>query len=110
MLFETVGKEYVLNAISRLKKGKASGPDKVTITFVKDAAISIAYPLILIYNASLMNGIFPDIWKLARPSLRGSPIFTNQALKLIQKITGPYLQFLCFRGCWNGTAYARAAV
>ena len=66
MLFQTVDEEYVLNAINRLEKGKASGPDKVTITLVKDAASSIAYPLMLIYNASLMNGIFPDIWKLVR--------------------------------------------
>ena len=66
MLFQTVDEEYVLNAINRLEKGKASGPDKITITWVKDAAISIAYPLTLIYNASLMNSIFPDIWKLAR--------------------------------------------
>ena len=55
-----------MNATNRLEKGKASGPDKVTITLVKDAAISIAYPLMMIYNASLMNGIFPDVWKLAR--------------------------------------------
>ena len=66
MLFQTVDEEYVLNAINWLGKGKASGPDKVTITLVKDAANSIAYPLMMIYNASLMNGIFPDVWKLAR--------------------------------------------
>ena len=69
MLFQTIDEEYVLNAINRLEKGKASGPDKVTITLVKDAAISIAYPLMMIYNASLMNGIFPDVWKLARVTL-----------------------------------------
>ena len=66
LCFDTVDKGYVLNAINRLEKGKSSGPDKVTITLVKDAAISIAYPLKLIYNASLTKGIFPDIWKLAR--------------------------------------------
>ena len=66
MLFQTVDEEYVLNAINRLEKGKASGPDKVTITLVKDAAISIVYPLMMIYNVSLMNGIFPHVWKLAR--------------------------------------------
>ena len=55
-----------MNAINRLEKGKASGPDMVTITLVEEAAISIAYPLMMIYNASLMNGISPDVWKLAR--------------------------------------------
>ena len=38
MLFQTVDEEYVLNAINRLEKGKASGPNMVTITLVKDAA------------------------------------------------------------------------
>ena len=66
MLFQTVDEEYVLNAINRLEREKASGPNMVTITLVKDAAISIAYPLMVIYNASLINGIFPDVWKLAR--------------------------------------------
>ena len=32
---------YVLNTISRLEKGKASGPDKVSITLVRDATICI---------------------------------------------------------------------
>ena len=66
MLFRTVDKKYVMNAINQLKNGKASGPDKVTITLVKDACEFIAHPLMLIYNSSLTNGVFPDIWKLAR--------------------------------------------
>ena len=36
------------------------------MTLVKDAKEFIAYPLTLIYNSSLVNGVFPDIWKLAR--------------------------------------------
>ena len=66
MLFKTIDKKYVINAINQLKNGKASDPDKVTITLVKDVCESIAHPLMLIYNSSLVNGVFPDIWKLAR--------------------------------------------
>ena len=66
MLFKPVDKKYVMNAINQLKNGKASGPDKITITLVKDASEFIAHPLMLIYNSSLANGVFPDIWKLAR--------------------------------------------
>ena len=54
-----------MNAINQLKNGKASGPDKITITLVKDASEFSAHPLMLIYNSSLANGDFPDIWKLA---------------------------------------------
>ena len=55
-----------MNAINQLKNGKASGPDKVTITLVKDAREFISHSLMSIYNSKLANGIFPDIWKLAR--------------------------------------------
>ena len=48
------------------QSGKASGPDKITITLVKDASEFIAHPLMLIYNSSLANGVFPNISKLAR--------------------------------------------
>ena len=55
--------KYVLDAIGRLKNGKALGPYKVTIILVKDAAKFIAYPIICIFNSSIMNGVFPDVWK-----------------------------------------------
>ena len=66
MLFKTVDKMFVLDAINQLKNGKASGPDKITVTLRKDAREFIACPLMLTYNSSLENGIFPNIWKLAR--------------------------------------------
>ena len=66
MLFKTVEKAYVMNAINQLKNETASGPDKVTVTLAKDASEFIAHPLMLIYNSSLTKGVFPDIWKLAR--------------------------------------------
>ena len=65
MQFKPVDKKYVMNAINQLKNGKTSGPDKITITLAKDASAFIAHPLMLIYNSSLANGVFPDIWKLA---------------------------------------------
>ena len=48
-------KGIILNAISRLLKGKASAPDKVFVTLVQDAAKSISYPLALMYNSSLKS-------------------------------------------------------
>ena len=49
---KAIDERYVLNAISRLEKGNASGPDKLSVTFVQDAAKSISYTLALIYNSS----------------------------------------------------------
>ena len=68
MMFRTVDKTYVLDAINQLRNGKASGPDNVSVTLVKDAKKFIAHPLMLIYNSSLENGVFRAIWKLARVS------------------------------------------
>ena len=55
MLFKTVDDKYIFNAINRLERGKASGPDKVTVTVVKDAARPFAGHLMMIYNSSLKN-------------------------------------------------------
>ena len=71
MIFGTIDENYILDAISQLKNGKASGPDKVSITIIKDVKDLIAKPLKIIFNDSVINGVFPDIWKLARVT----PIF-----------------------------------
>ena len=75
MIFRTVDENYILDAINQLKNGKASGPDKVSITIVKDVKDLIAKLLKIIFNDSVMNGVFPDIWKLARVT----PIFKSGA-------------------------------
>ena len=72
-IFKPVNPSQVLNALKNLKNGKATGPDKIPVTLVKDASEFISLPLTLIYNSSLKNGIFPDIWKLARVA----PIFKS---------------------------------
>ena len=61
----TIDTKYVLDAIGRLKNGKASGADKVTIKLVKDAAKFIAYPIISISSSTIMNVVFPGVWKTA---------------------------------------------
>ena len=61
MKFKAIDEEYLLNAISRLENGKASGLNKVSVTIVQDAAKSISYPLALMYNSSLKNGVFPKV-------------------------------------------------
>ena len=58
-----------------MKNGKASGPDRIPVGLVKDSSEFIALPLTLIYNASLVTGAFPNIWKVARVT----PIFKSGA-------------------------------
>ena len=50
----------------RLKNSKLPGPDKVPTKRLKDAIEYICQPLVMIFNASLKKGIFPDMLKLAR--------------------------------------------
>ena len=66
LILKPVTNSQVLKSLKQLKNGKACGPDKIPTTLVKDAANFISYPLTLIYNSSIKNGIFPDLWKIAR--------------------------------------------
>ena len=71
--FKTVDTQQILEALTGLKNGKASGPNKIPVRHTKDASEFIALPLTLIYNSSLTAGNFPDIWKITRVS----PIFKS---------------------------------
>ena len=63
------------NAIKNLKNGKAAGPDKIPPTIIKDVGDIITKPVKMIFNSSPTNGVFPDIWKIARIT----PIFKSGA-------------------------------
>ena len=58
-----------------MKNGKATGPDKIPTTIIKDVGDIITKLLTMIFNSSLTNGVFPDIWKIARIT----PIFKSGA-------------------------------
>ena len=75
MTFKTINETYMHNAIKNLKNGKAAGPDKIPTTIIKDVGDIITKPLTMIFNSSLTNGVFPDIWKIARIT----PIFKSGA-------------------------------
>ena len=64
--FKQVDASYVRKAVMGLKNSKSPGPDKIPTKLLKDAIEFICQPLVMIFNASLETGIFPDIWKLAR--------------------------------------------
>ena len=66
LILKPVTNSQVLKGLKQLTNGKACGPDKIPTTLVKDAANFISYPLTLIYNSSIKNGIFPDLWKIAK--------------------------------------------
>ena len=75
--FKTVDNSFIMNAIKQLKSGKAAGPDKVPTKNVKDVNKLVSKPMI--FHSSLANGLFPDIWKLAKVT----PIFKSGAEKYV---------------------------
>ena len=63
--------EDVMKMISSLKAESAPGPDGVHPTVLKECAMVLAYPLFMIYKASLAMGELPLDWNRANVS----PIF-----------------------------------
>ncbi|CAH2097152.1 unnamed protein product [Euphydryas editha] len=56
----------VLRKIKGLNIHKGMGPDNIPPIFVKRCGVAIALPLTMIFNRSLQEGIFPNVWKKAR--------------------------------------------
>ena len=54
-----------LQALSKVKANKATGPDNVPAWILKNHANILAGPLTAIFNSSLREGIIPDTWKSA---------------------------------------------
>ena len=50
----------VRNLLLKLDTNKAQGPDGIHGKVLKNCAVSLAYPLSLIYNISYKTGIIPD--------------------------------------------------
>ena len=64
--FSEIGEQEVYQLLLSLPLNKAPGFDKLPATFVKLAAPYIAKPLAKISNASLLTGVFPSDWKVAK--------------------------------------------
>lgn len=55
----------ILEALSTLDASKGPGPDMLPPVFIKQCAHSLSLPVTSIFNRSLIEGVFPDAWKLA---------------------------------------------
>lgn len=69
----SVSVSEVHNALKKLDRSKAAGPDQIEPFFLKLAADFIAEPLSQIFNLSLISKNIPKIWKSAfvTPLLKG---------------------------------------
>ena len=66
-------KEEVEKIISDLPMKLSSGQDRISNVLLKDLCKAILYPMMLIFNQSLLDGKFPDTMKIAEviPLLKG---------------------------------------
>ena len=54
--------EGIIQLLKDLDQYKSRGPDGLPARFLKEMAIQIAPALVLIYQASLNQGVLPDDW------------------------------------------------
>lgn len=61
-----VTEQFVYDQLQKLDAKKAKGCDNLGPLFLKMSALFIAPVLTEIFNSSISNGIFPDVWKIAK--------------------------------------------
>lgn len=70
----TITEQEVLSALNSLNPHKSTGPDQLPTKILKMTAILIAEPLTKLFNKSLTDSKFPNLWKEANIS----PIFKRK--------------------------------
>lgn len=58
--------QEILNKLRHLDASKGPGPDSLPPSFIKRCSHVLALPLQYIFNSSLEEGIFPNLWKSAK--------------------------------------------
>ena len=71
--FQRINVQKVIKLLKAIDVSKATGLDKIPNRLLKIAADVVAPSLTGIFNQSLVTGIFPSDWKMAKVS----PIFKN---------------------------------
>lgn len=56
----------ILTKLKHIDITKSAGPDSIPPLFIRRCSHEIAIPLLSIFNSSLAEGIYPDVWKKAR--------------------------------------------
>ena len=64
---------HILSLLSKLCESKATGLDKISAKLLRECPDLIAESLTLIFDQSLLTGIFPDDWKSAKVT----PLYKN---------------------------------
>ena len=60
-----IDRDIVMKKLMQLKVDKAQGPDDIHPAVLKNCASSVAWPLTIIFQKSMTEGVLPADWKLA---------------------------------------------
>ena len=101
----TVGKKEIEELIKVLNVNKACGPDLITHKMLKGCLSSVSTPLLILFNRSLSECIFPDSWKIAHVT----PIFkkgdrtlaSNYRPVSLLSCVGKLFERLVFKNVYN---------
>lgn len=66
MFLKNIEHSDIVDKINKLDVNKGPGPDDIPPVFIKSCGSALGFPLQLIFNKSLENGVFPNKWKLAK--------------------------------------------
>ena len=61
----TITSDTIFKLLRKLNPNKSQGPDKISEHLLKGCALSIAFPMKILFNLSYSAGSLPEEWKLA---------------------------------------------
>ena len=65
LVIDEVTKSETEDIIQSIEINKASGPDNISHRMLKGCIHAISEPLYVLFNRSISEGVFPDLWKRA---------------------------------------------
>lgn len=60
-----INQQNVLKALRKVDISKGAGRDNIPPIFIKNTAEELAFPLFILFNRCIKEGVFPNIWKRA---------------------------------------------
>ena len=100
-----ISEDEIIELIKLLPLNKACGHDLISHRMLKPVAKSVAKPLSILYNRSLNEGVYPDVWKVANIT----PIFKKGDKSLVSNYRpvsllsccGKLFERLVFKNMYN---------
>ena len=103
LVIDEVTKSETEDVIQSIEINKASGPDNISHRMLKGCIHSISTPLCILFNRSISEGVFPDLWKTATVTplfKKGDKSFPSNSVSLLSS-SGKILERIIFKHMYN---------